>query len=128
MTRSVTSIACFSSILNHLYITVFVLVNFADTQSTDNKPDDKPYLRGFFTTSLVSGSEKLGHPTQKSLKLMEDIISIHTNPGELILDPFMGSGSTGEAALKQGRCFLGIEYDQTYFNIAKKRLELMKDK
>ncbi len=93
-----------------------------------NKPDDKPYLRGFFTTSLVSGSEKLGHPTQKSLKLMEDIISIHTNPGDLILDPFMGSGSTGEAALKQGRCFLGIEYDQMYFEIAKKRLEFMKDK
>ena len=88
-----------------------------------NKPDDKPYLRAMFTTSLVSGSEKLGHPTQKSLRLMEDIVSIHTNPDEVILDPFMGSGSTGEAALKCGRKFIGIEFGKEYFEMAKKRLE-----
>lgn len=88
-----------------------------------NKPDDKPYLRAMFTTSLVSGSEKLGHPTQKSLKLMEDIVSIHTNENELILDPFMGSGSTGEAALRCGRRFMGIEFEKEYFEMAKKRLE-----
>lgn len=88
-----------------------------------NKPDDKPYLRAMFTTSLVSGSEKLGHPTQKSLRLMEDIVLIHTNPDELILDPFMGSGSTGAAALKCGRKFMGIEFEKEYFEMAKKRLE-----
>lgn len=88
-----------------------------------NKPENKPYLRAMFTTSLVSGSEKLGHPTQKSLRLMEEIIKIHTNPEELVLDPFMGSGSTGEAALKNNRRFVGIEYDSHFFQIAKKRLE-----
>lgn len=88
-----------------------------------NKPDDKPYLRAMFMTSLVSGSEKLGHPTQKSLKLMEDIISIHTNANEVILDPFMGSGSTGEAALRLGRDFIGIEYEKEFFEMAKNRLE-----
>ena len=88
-----------------------------------NKPDDKPYLRAMFTTSLVSGREKLGHPTQKSLRLMEEIVSIHTNPDEVILDPFMGSGSTGEAALKCGRKFIGIEYEKKYFDMDKKRLE-----
>ncbi len=88
-----------------------------------NKPADRPYLRALFTTSLVSGSEKLGHPTQKSLKLMEDIVLIHTNKNELILDPFMGSGSTGEAALKCGRRFMGIEYEKEYFEMAKNRLE-----
>lgn len=91
-----------------------------------NKPADKSYLRALFTTPLVSGSEKMGHPTQKSLRLMEDIISIHTNPDDLILDPFMGSGTTGEAALKQGRRFLGIEFEREYFEMAKKRLEKMK--
>lgn len=90
---------------------------------TFNKPTDKPYARAFFTTALVSGNERLGHPTQKSLKLMEEIISIHTNPGDLILDPFMGSGSTGEAALNLGRCFMGVELEEEYFEIAKKRLE-----
>ena len=88
-----------------------------------NKPDDKPYLRAMFTTSVVSGGERLGHPTQKSLQLMEDIVTIHTNPGDLILDPFMGSGSTGAAALKNGRRFLGIEFEKEYFEMAKKRLE-----
>lgn len=88
-----------------------------------NKPNDKPYLRAIFTTSLVSGNEKLGHPTQKNLKLMEDIISVHTNPGDLVLDPFMGSGSTGVAALKNGRKFIGVELEKEYFEMAKKRLE-----
>lgn len=88
-----------------------------------NKPIDKPYLRAMFSTSLVSGNEKLGHPTQKSLKLMKEIVSIHTNPGDLILDPFMGSGSTGEAALKCNRRFMGVELDNDYYEMAKKRLE-----
>ena len=88
-----------------------------------NKPDDKPYLRAMFTTSLVSSSEKLGHPTQKSLKLMEDIVSIHTNPNDVILDPFMGSGSTGAAAIRLGRDFIGIEYEKDFFEMAKRRLE-----
>lgn len=87
-----------------------------------NKPQNKPYLRSLFTTSLVSGSEKLGHPTQKSLKLMDEIVSIHTNPGDIIMDPFMGSGSTGEAAINNGRQFIGIENELEYFEMAKKRL------
>lgn len=88
-----------------------------------NKPNEQPYLRACFKSPLVSGKEKQGHPTQKSLRLMEDIISIHTNSNELILDPFMGSGTTGVACLKCGRRFLGIELEKDYFGIAKERLE-----
>jgi DNA modification methylase len=90
-----------------------------------NKPLDKPYLRSVFTTSLVSGSERLGHPTQKSLKLMQEIINIHTNDNQIILDPFMGSGTTGEAALRLGRRFIGIELNEKYFNLSTKRLNLI---
>lgn len=88
-----------------------------------NKPSDMPYLRSIFTHSLVSGKEKLGHPTQKSLKLMKDLIQIHTNPNEVVLDPFMGSGSTGAACLELGREFIGIERDKKFFAMAQKRLE-----
>lgn len=88
-----------------------------------NKPSDVPYLRSIFTHALVSGKEKLGHPTQKSLKLMKDIIQIHTNPNEVVLDPFMGSGSTGAACLELGREFIGIEKDKKFFAMAQKRLE-----
>lgn len=87
-----------------------------------NKPKDVPYLRSTFETSLVSGREKNGHPTQKSLKLMEEIIKIHTNENEIILDPFMGSGTTGEAAMKLNRKFIGIEKDEKYYELAKKRI------
>lgn len=88
-----------------------------------NKPEDKPYLRALFTTSTVSGSEKLGHPTQKSFKLMQDIINIHTNENEIILDPFMGSGSTGEAALSLNRQFIGVELTPEYYEMAQNRIE-----
>lgn len=88
-----------------------------------NKPSNKPYLRSIFEHNVVSGKEKNGHPTQKSLKLMEDIIKIHTNPKEIILDPFMGSGTTGVAALKNNRNFIGIEINSNYYNIAQSRIK-----
>ncbi|MGZ9432372.1 DNA-methyltransferase [Mycoplasma sp. 613B] len=80
-------------------------------------------MRSLFEFPVVSGKEKVDHPTQKSLKLMEEIIKIHTNEGDLILDPFMGSGTTGVAALKLKRNFIGIEKDEKYFKIAKERIE-----
>lgn len=87
-----------------------------------NKPDDVPYLRSTFTTSTVAGLERTEHPTQKSLKLFIDILKIHTNEGDLILDPFMGSGTTGVAAMELNRKFVGIELSEKYFEIAIKRL------
>jgi len=88
-----------------------------------NKPKDKPYLRSLFETSTVSGHEKNGHPTQKSLALMEHIIKIHTNPSDLVIDPFMGSGTTGVACLNLNRRFIGIENNNSYYRIAVNRLQ-----
>lgn len=88
-----------------------------------NKGEDAAYRRAFFSTATVNGNERLGHPTQKSFKLMQEIIKIHTNEGQLILDPFMGVGSTGAAALSLGRRFIGNELSEEYFEVAKKRLE-----
>lgn len=87
-----------------------------------NKPENIPYLRSRFESSTVSGKERLGHPTQKSLALMKNIIKIHTNESQVILDPFMGSGTTGYASLDLQRKFIGIEKDSNYFNIAQNRL------
>jgi len=88
-----------------------------------NKPKDKPYLRSIFSTSVVNGNEKNGHPTQKSLVLMDKIIKVHTNKGDTILDPFMGSGTTGVAAKNLGRKFIGVEKNDEFYNIANKRLQ-----
>ena len=87
-----------------------------------NRPTEKPYLRSVYQYPLCSGKEKTKHPTQKSLALMEDIIRVHTNENDIILDPFMGSGTTGVAALSLNRKFIGVEIDKDYFEIAKTRL------
>ena len=63
------------------------------------------------------------HPTEKPVSLAAHFIRLHTKPGDLILDPFMGSGTTGVAAVQLGRRFIGIEIDEGYFKIAKSRIE-----
>lgn len=88
-----------------------------------NKPDHKPYLRPEVKTSTVSGHERTKHPTQKSLALLEKLVYVHTNEGQTILDPFMGSGTTGVAAVKNNRKFIGVEIDAEYFELSKERLE-----
>ena len=69
-----------------------------------------------------NAKEKVDHPTQKPIKLMERIISLFTNEGDTILDFCMGSGSTGVACKNLNRNFIGIEKDLNYFNISKERL------
>ena len=63
------------------------------------------------------------HETQKPLELMEILISLVTKEGHTVLDPFMGSGTTGVACKNLNRDFIGIEKDETYFKIAKERIE-----
>lgn len=86
-------------------------------------------VKGYFPSDIVSfpcifhTSEKQQHPTQKPVPLLEYLIRTYTNPGETVLDPTMGSGSTGVACANTGRNFIGMELDQTYFEIARKRIE-----
>ncbi len=78
--------------------------------------------RGVYT-HCVNGRERDGrHPTEKPRRLMAEILGDFTNPDETILDPFMGSGTTGVAAVQMGRNFIGIERDERYFDIAVERL------
>jgi site-specific DNA-methyltransferase (adenine-specific) len=69
----------------------------------------------------VSGKKQL-HQNQKPVELLEQCILKHSNPGDVVFDGFMGSGSTGIACLNTGRKFIGIELDENYFNIAKERI------
>lgn len=77
--------------------------------------------RGFFVMPQGTGRYG-GHPTEKPLPLMCELVSLFTNWGETVLDPFMGSGTTGVAAVKLGRKFIGIERERKYFDIAVKRI------
>jgi site-specific DNA-methyltransferase (adenine-specific) len=71
----------------------------------------------------VCNVEHGDHPTQKPLKLITDWVVKFTEPGETVLDPFMGSATTGLACLKMGRKFIGIEKRPDYFELACARLE-----
>ena len=88
---------------------------------TFNKGSDHKYRRAQFSSATVLGKERTKHPTQKSRILMEELIGIHTNKGDLIIDPFMGSGTTGIAAINLKRRFLGIEKNKDFSEISKKR-------
>ena len=63
------------------------------------------------------------HPTEKPPELAAHFIGLHTRPRELVLDPFMGAGSTGLAAIRLGRKFLGKEIDQHWFDVACRKIE-----
>ena len=62
------------------------------------------------------------HPTQKPLELMERLVLASTQPGEIVLDPFSGSGTTGVAAVKHGRKYIGFDIDASFNRIARKRI------
>jgi site-specific DNA-methyltransferase (adenine-specific) len=62
------------------------------------------------------------HPTQKPLALLERVIAASSAEGDLVLDPFMGSGTTGVAAAMSGRRFLGVEMNPEYLDLAAKRI------
>lgn len=83
----------------------------------------------FYVSSVTPKSEKLEgkHPTQKPLGLLRRIIEASTNEGDLILDPFNGSGTTGIAANELGRRYIGIEQEEEYLALTMRRLEAIKN-
>jgi DNA modification methylase len=93
------------------------------------KRNDKGSASRFFYCAKVSkmerneGCEKNNHPTIKPVELMKYLVRLVTPPKGRVLDPFMGSGSTGKACVVEGFYFMGIEQDTDYFNIAKARIE-----
>ena len=92
----------------------------AGRNQTFNLLDGEKSKSNVFTYQKDSGSY---HPTQKPVALLEYLIRTYTNDGETVLDNCMGSGSTGVACVNTNRNFIGIEIDDGYFNIAKKRIE-----
>ena len=84
-------------------------------------------VHDFFETSLTTKSEKKygKHPTQKPIKLIDNLISLLSNEGDIVVDPFIGSGTTGVSCKKLNRNFIGIEADKEYVDIANKRLGLV---
>ena len=93
----------------------FTLYLWKGRARTINNPGSKQLIRG--------GVEKeSGHPTEKPVHLMAEYIANSSQPGQTVLDPFMGSGTTGVAAVQLGRKFVGIEIDELFFDLACQRI------
>ena len=86
---------------------------------------DKSPSRFFYCAKASKKDRDEGnhHPTVKPTALMAYLCKLITPQGGVVLDPFMGSGSTGKAAVREGFSFVGCELDEDYFNIAKARIE-----
>jgi modification methylase len=92
--------------------------------------NDEKQMRSDWLLPICNGKERLKdadgdkvHPTQKPESLLYRVILSSTKPGDVILDPFFGSGTTGAAAKKLGRHFIGLERDKTYAKFAERRIK-----
>ena len=91
--------------------------------------NDGVQMRSDWTLPICAGGERLknregkkAHPTQKPESLLHRVLLATTNPGDIVLDPFFGTGTTGAVAKKLGRHFIGIEADPTYVDVATRRI------
>jgi site-specific DNA-methyltransferase (adenine-specific)/modification methylase len=85
------------------------------------------YENAIFEYPSVHSSKRL-HPTQKPIELMKDLIKIHTNENDIILDPFIGSASTAQACIETTIIYLVFELDKSYFDLANERINKNKIK
>ena len=90
---------------------------------TFNKPEEVSYLKPVITTGVVPGGKKRLHPTQKHLEVLEKLVKVHTNEGDLVFDPFLGSGTTAVACKNNNRNVIGSEIEKEYYDITMRRLE-----
>lgn len=90
--------------------------------ATFNNDTPFEYKKKVYTSGIVPSKSRL-HPTQKSVTHIEQYLKLHSKENDVVLDPFMGSGTTGIACVNTNRRFIGIELDENYFNIAKKRID-----
>lgn len=96
---------------------------YEELRYTFNNCVVKENLRGNSNVWLYPPAKKQGHITPKPVEMLEHIIKTSSNEGDIVLDCFMGSGSTGVACLNTNRKFIGIEREEKYFNIAKERIK-----
>lgn len=109
-------------------LTTFKLSSSNVSSTTSTEVDPNRYSSDFKNPSNlinfgVDRSRKYKHPSKKPVSLCEYLIKTYTNQGETVLDNCMGSGTTGIACLNTGRKFIGIEKDESFFKIAKLRIE-----
>ena len=107
---------------NRLWYSIEPIAVIAKTPEFRKKGVDSEFGYSAFDARTIAKATH-GHPTTKPVELMEWLVSHFSNRDDTILDPFMGSGTTGVACMRTGRKFIGIEIDKGYYDIAKRRIE-----
>ena len=83
------------------------------------------YDSGNYSYPIPRHGGKRIHPTQKPVDLFRELIGKHSNSGDIVIDPFLGSGTTAVAALREGRMFAGCDIDESYIQAARNRMRLL---
>ena len=98
---------------------------FEESKSNDPRWGSRKRVSSVWRVPRLGGrkNERVGHPTQKPVHLIQMLLDAASPWGGTILDPFMGSGTTGVACMRTGRKFIGCEIDKGYYDIAKRRIE-----
>lgn len=110
-------------LVNNKYMEdVEFVVRVSGEGATFNNECPFDYKRKVYTSGLVSNKNRL-HPTQKDLKHISQFIELHSKVGDVVFDPFMGSGTTIVAAHLLNRKSIGVELNDDFYNIAKKRIK-----
>jgi len=98
-------------------------IEYFYTFTKKGKPTfNSSYDNAIYRYPICHGKERFDHPTQKPLKLITDLINKHSNPGDLVLDTFAGTGTTAHACVNEGRKYIMVENDVNYFEIMKSRI------
>jgi DNA modification methylase len=100
-----------------------IMLSYKGKNPTFNKPKEFKEMLDVWITPQTPSGERLGHPTQKPLSLIKRFIEISSNEGDLVLDSFVGSGTTAVACINTNRRFIGIELEPKYVEIANKRIQ-----
>ena len=98
-------------------------INYSYTEDGSRYPVDVIYFSNQNGAYFGNTENKVKHPTQKPVPLLEYLIRTYSNEGETVLDNCMGSGATGVACVRTNRNFIGMEINETYFQIAKERIQ-----
>jgi DNA modification methylase len=106
---------------NNIWYSSEIILLFGEREKWVEKGKDSEWGYSVFNAPTVAQST-FGHPTTKPLKLMKELAKHHSDISDLILDPFLGSGTTAVAAKQLGRKFIGIEIEEKYCKIAVQRL------
>lgn len=98
---------------------------FKDKRNKNPKPFTYSYPNWIKTEWAYASAKNntSGHPNEKNVDLLQFFVKIASNEGDVVLDPFMGSGTTGVACLNTGRDFIGVEKDKHWFDVANGRLK-----